>query len=92
MFPCCEGGSVSASGAAARAGVDDAALLQVVPSWGRFLALCAVLEGSLTDIADWLPSRKFASFTGKEMTGLVKALFEDSAKRNAVLSSIAQMS
>jgi hypothetical protein len=68
-----------------------AALQQVVPSWNRFLALCAVLEGSLADIAEWLPLRKFSCFTGKEMASLVRALFEDSPKRHNILQSIAEM-
>jgi hypothetical protein len=48
----------------------------------------AILEGSLSDIADWLPSRRFSCFTGCEVTNLVKALFEDSPKRQAILESI----
>lgn len=68
------------------------ALAQVCPSWPRFIAMCAVLEASLTDIADWLPSRRLACFTGREMAGLVRALFEESPKRHAILQSVDEMS
>jgi len=68
------------------------ALAQVCPSWPRFIAACAVLEASLTDIADWLPSRRLACFTGREMAGLVRALFEESPKRQAILQSVDEMS
>lgn len=50
-----------------------------------------LLECSLADLADWLPRRKFAAFTGAEMDGLVRALFEDTPKRQALLANILEM-
>ncbi len=64
----------------------------VCPSWRKFVALADLLEYSLGDIVEWLPRKKFASFSGQEMTGLVKALFEDNEKRRSVLVSILSMS
>ena len=48
--------------------------LPSVPSWGRFLALTLTLEGSLSDLADWLPSRRFSSFTAAEVR-LISAMY-----------------
>lgn len=36
--------------------------------------------------------RKFASFTGQEMSSLIKALFDDSSKRQILLNSVIEMS
>ena len=70
---------------------DDEAMGKVVPSWGKFCALTDLLEYSLSEVAEWLPRRKFASFTGSEMTGLIKALYEDSSRRQGILKSILEM-
>ena len=61
-------------------------------SWVKFLALTDLLEFSLSDVAEWLPRKKFATFTGSEMTALIKALFEDTPRRQTLLASILQMS
>mmetsp|Transcript_21014 Transcript_21014/g.30337 ORF Transcript_21014/g.30337 Transcript_21014/m.30337 type:complete len:765 (+) Transcript_21014:80-2374(+) len=71
---------------------DDESLLTLVGSWGKFCALSDLLEFSLSEIAEWLPRRKFSSFTGNEMASLVRALFEDSARRQNILSSILEIS
>jgi hypothetical protein len=44
-----------------------------------FLSMCA------------LHRRKFASFTTAEMTSLIRALFDDSVKRQRILSDIMEM-
>jgi hypothetical protein len=62
------------------------------PSWWKFIALTDLLEYSLSEIAQQLPLRKFAAFTGNEMTSLIKALFDDSPRRQSVLEAVAQMS
>ena len=80
VFPSAEGGS------------DNEALQRVCGSWVKFLALTDLLEFSLSDVAEWLPRKKFATFTGSEMTALIKALFEDTPRRQTLLASILQMS
>jgi hypothetical protein len=72
-------------------GVDDLKMSRVVSSWGRFCALSDLLGYSLNDLAEWLPRRKFVTFTGGEMSSLIRALFEDSSRRQALLKSIADM-
>ncbi len=62
------------------------------PSWKKFLALTELLEYSLGDVAEWLPRRKFASFSGQEISLLIRALFEDTPKRQSILQSILAMS
>ena len=66
-------------------------LKQICPSWSKFVALTDLLEYNLNDIADGLSRKKFANFTTKEMTSLIKALFEDTPKRQTLLQSIADM-
>lgn len=61
-------------------------------SWTKFCALTDLLEYSASEVAEWLPRRKFSSFTGNEMTSLIKALFEDSARRQGILTAILEMS
>jgi hypothetical protein len=70
----------------------DEALQRVCGSWRKFVALADLLEFSLSDVADWLPRKKFAPFTGSEMAALIRALFEDSPRRQTVLASILEMS
>lgn len=36
--------------------------------------------------------RKFASFSGNEMSNMIRALFEDSPRRKGILNSILEMS
>lgn len=73
-------------------GTEDDDLQRVCGCWRKFLALTDLLEYSLSDVADWLPRKKFASFTGTEMAGLIRALFEDSPRRQTLLTSILEMS
>jgi hypothetical protein len=46
------------------------------------------MEFKLNDIANGLNRKRFADFTAAEMVKLVKALFEDSPRRQTLLSSI----
>ena len=71
---------------------DDDQLGRICPSFNKFIALTDLLEYSLSEVAEWLPRKKFASFTGNEMTALIKALFEDTSKRQGILTSILEMS
>lgn len=71
---------------------DDEGLQRVCTNWRKFLALTDLLEYSLSDVAEYLPRKKFAAFTGSEMTSLIRALFEDSPRRQTVLTSILEMS
>jgi hypothetical protein len=64
----------------------------VCPSWDKFLGLTDLLEFNLNDIADGLSRKRFVSFTGQEMINLIKALFEDSPRRQSLISSIAEIS
>ena len=41
-------------------------------SWTKFCALADLLEYSLSDISEWLPRRKFAMFTGQELSSLIR--------------------
>jgi hypothetical protein len=61
-------------------------------SWTKFCALTDLLEYSASEVAEWLPRRKFSSFTGNEMSSLIKALFEDSSRRQGILTAILEMS
>ncbi len=60
-------------------------------SWDKFIALTDLLDYNLNDIADGLSRKKFVSFTSVEMTNLVKALFEDTPRRQSLLQSIADV-
>lgn len=71
---------------------DDESINRVCASWKKFLALTDLLEYSLNELADWLPRKKFSSFTGSEMTILIKAMFEDSPMRQGILASVLEMS
>ena len=71
---------------------DDEGLQRVCGSWHKFQALTDLLEFSLSEVAEWLPRKKFSSFTGSEMTSLIKALFDDSPRRQTILASILEMS
>lgn len=68
----------------------DAAVAKAAVSWTKFLALTDLLEFSLSDVAEWLPKRRFSAFTSSEMASLVRALFQDTARRQAVLATIAE--
>lgn len=46
------------------------------------------MEFKLNDIANGLNRKRFADFTAAEMIKLVKALFEDSPRRQTLLASI----
>lgn len=61
-------------------------------SWNKFCALTDLLEYSLSEIAEWLPRKKFSSFTSQQLSTLIRALFEDSIKRQNLLTSILDMS
>ena len=67
-------------------------IVKVCASWKKFLALTDLLEYNLTDIADQLPRRKFNSFTSQEICHLIKALFEETPRRQTVLNSVVAMS
>lgn len=64
----------------------------ICTSWEKFLAITDLLEYNLNDIADGLSRKKFVSFTGQEMIHLIKALFEDSPRRQSLINSIAEIS
>jgi hypothetical protein len=61
-------------------------------SWKKFCGLTDLLNYSLSEVAEWLPKKKFSHFTGSEMTTLLMALFEDSPKRKTLLNTILEMS
>jgi len=71
---------------------NDDSMQRICTSWKKFLALTDLLEYSLSEVAEWLPRKKFSSFTGQEMTNLIQALFEDTPRRQTVLASILEMS
>ena len=73
-------------------GKDDLSMLRICSSWKRFVGLTDLLEYSLSELAEWLPRKKFSFFTGAEMAQLVRALFEDTPRRKHVLASILEMS
>ena len=64
---------------------------RAVASWVKFCVLTDLLEYSLSEVAEWLKRRKFVSFTGSEMSTIVRALFDDSTRRQEVLKSILEM-
>jgi len=53
--------------------------------------LTDLLDYNLNDIADGLSRKKFACFTSLEISNLIKALFEDSPRRQSLLNSIAEV-
>ena len=88
-------GGISASSSSfdtSRSAQQDDGLVRVCGSWRKFLALTDLLEYTLADVAEQLPRKKFAAFTGGEMNTLIKALFEDSPRRQTILTSILEMS
>jgi hypothetical protein len=64
------------------------AVQDLTSSSGKFMALTDLLEYKLNDIAEGLNRRKFVDFTAAEMIKLVKALFEDTPRRQTLLNSI----
>jgi hypothetical protein len=68
------GGSsqLAASGTAGTGG--GSAVVGGLVSWSKFCALTDLLEFSLSDISEWLPRRKFAMFTGPEMSSLIRCV------------------
>lgn len=71
---------------------DDAALQRICARWSKFLGLTDLLEYNLADVAEWLPRKKFAAFSGQEMTQLIKALFEDTPRRQSILTAVLELS
>lgn len=67
------------------------AKVAVCPSWEKFVALTDLLDYNLNDIADGLSRKKFACFASSEISRLIKALFEDSPRRQSLLQSIAEV-
>lgn len=66
-------------------------LSEYVPSWQKFVTLSDLMEYSLSEIAELLPRGQFSTFTADEMIHLIRALFEDNARRQAVITSIQSM-
>lgn len=60
----------------------------VCPHFDKFCALTDMLEFKLNDIANGLNRKKFADFTAAEMVKLVRALFEESPRRQTLLEAI----
>jgi hypothetical protein len=65
-----------------------AAMDNYAPSWQKFCSLADLLEMSTAEVAEWLPRKKFATFTGHEMSSLIRALFEDSPRRTFLLKTV----
>ena len=53
-------------------GEESAAVTGGLVSWAKFCALTDLLEFTLSDISEWLPKRKFVTFTGPEMSSLIR--------------------
>ncbi len=70
---------------------NDDNMNKAVASWVKFCVLTDLLEYSLSEVAEWLKRRKFVSFTGNEMSTVIRALYADSARRQEVLKSILEM-
>ena len=64
----------------------------MVPSWNKFSVLTELLDYSISEVTEWLPRKKFSSFTPQELGALIKALFEDSERRQNILNLILEMS
>ena len=64
----------------------------MVPSWNKFNVLTELLDFSISEVTEWLPRKKFSSFTPQELGALIKALFEDSERRQNILNLILEMS
>jgi len=63
----------------------------VVPHWIRYKELIAILEASLQDIVDrWADGKGPLAheFTAQEVRGLIRALFQNTDRRAAVLGKI----
>lgn len=66
------GTGAGSSASSAGAGGGSSAAAGGLVSWTKFCALTDLLEFSLADISEWLPRRKFAMFTGQEMSSLIR--------------------
>jgi protein transport protein DSL1/ZW10 len=64
---------------------------RMVPSYNKFVVLTDLLDFSISDVMEWLPRKKFASFTSAELSALIKALFDDSERRQNILNLILDM-
>ena len=67
-------------------------VLRMVPSYKKFCVLTELLDFSISEVMEWLPRKKFSSFTSAELTALIKALFDDSERRQNILNLILDMS
>ena len=68
-----------------------ALLLQNVPKWGQLLELQLLLNASLQDIRDrWAEGKGLLPdhFTANEVKQLIRALFQNTDRRAAVLATI----
>ena len=70
----------------------EESIVRVIPSWSKFVTLTDLLDYSISEVIEWLPRKKFASFTSFELTALIKALFDDSERRQNILNLILEMS
>lgn len=63
----------------------------VVPHWSKYKQMVGALEASLQDLADGWSDGKgplALDFTANEVRGLIRALFQNTDRRAAVLSKI----
>lgn len=67
-------------------------VLRMVPSYNKFCVLTELLDYSISEVMEWLPRKKFSSFTSAELSALIKALFDHSERRQNILNLILDMS
>lgn len=86
------GGSANNASSNNSSGNSNPTLHALIPSWNKFCVLTELLDFSISEVTEWLPRKKFTSFTAQELGALIKALFEDSVRRQNILNLILEMS
>lgn len=71
---------------------EESNINNMIPSYNKFCVLTDLLDYSISEVMEWLPRKKFNSFTSSELSALIKSLFEDSERRQSILSLILEMS
>jgi hypothetical protein len=67
----------------------DTSAIAIVPSWQKMLHLQFILDASLVDITNsWKAAQISQSFKVDEVKRLIRALFQNTDRRAAALSSI----
>ena len=70
---------------------NDQIIISLIACWSKFVTLVDILQYSISEMIELLPRKRFQLFTPQEMAGLVKALFQNSPKRQNLLQAISEV-